>query len=109
MGLPHDFEGDSSSSHASSNPATYAAPHPASNSPTDTPCDATSSDRPCRPLQLRSWSARRLEAGQTRLVLPSSPCRFPAANLTTTTSRSLQLRRWLCQLAGRLVGRQEGM
>merc|ERR1719323_2503132 len=97
----------------------------ASPNATDHPATPTAwSSRP----QLRCGCHPHLGCLEEGLVLPAPPCGMPfngtttttpdcasfgasirAANSSTTASRSLQLRRWICKLAGGVVCGQEGM
>jgi len=86
-----------------------AARHAAANSATAS--TANSAARPswtCRSVQLRCWTVFCLGGEQAAVVL-QFPSHLRAANRTTSSSRSLQLRGWFRQLAGGLVSAEEGM
>lgn len=59
-------------------------------------------------FQLRSWCLPNLGACQAELVLPASPSLWSGYH-ASSASRPLQLRRWLRELVGGLVGWQEGV
>jgi len=117
----HSFAGDHADSpaHSVSHTATHTATHATANSTRDSAPDsascttppthaAPSTSRACRSVQLRGGILPRLGWSQADLVLqPSSYLR--SADGTTTPSRSLQLRGWICKLAGGLVCGQEGV
>merc|ERR1712060_995492 len=61
-----------------------------------------------RSLQLRSRQVPDLGATEEGLVLHEPP-RLRTADRSSRSRRPIQLRRWLLQLVGRLVGRKEGV
>jgi len=89
--------------HTAANPAAHPA-HTAAPAGTNFP---TSPDWTSRSIQLRrgsvSWVGRR----QAGVVLQNPPHLRRPAHTTTSSGRPLQLRRWICELAGWLVSAQE--
>lgn len=112
-------------------PTTYAAANAATDSTANATTKPNSATWPSRPLQLCGGSAGVLAAAEEGLVLSGAPFGLPnsAANkaaappnvppnvsayhlatyATAASCRSVQLRRWLRKLDGRLVCRQEGV
>jgi len=125
--LPHDEStGDDPDAAPDTFPDTASNPSP--DAAAHTPCHPW---RSCGSLQLRCRRREHVATGQEGLVLPYSPprvptnCAAPAAHLPTTNAnahpatgaadrageacRSVQLRRWLRELASRLVSAKEGV
>lgn len=108
--------------HISKHATPNATPDASTHTATHTTTAAYSAPRP----KLRHWRSSHMGWIQEGVLLPRPPPWLPNdqahahpnyathahpnyATRTTRPSGPIQLRRWLCQLAGRLVSRQKGM
>jgi len=109
--------------HSAAHAATHAAAHAATHATTHATANTAQAFWASGPLQLRSESGEYVGSRQEGLVLQGASSRMPTADLAasaadlatsdadspTCARRPLQLRRWIRELAGRLVGGQEGL
>jgi len=128
QGLLH-YSSASNASHDAGNALPNASAHATSNAAANPTCDAR---RPCRPFQLRCRPREHVESGQEGVVLPHSSPWVPShccsdrahrayrtaadahlaassADRSGEASRPIQLRRWICKLASRLVSSKKGV
>lgn len=97
-----------SAAHSAANTAANPATHPTHTAaaPAAANC-STSADWTSRSIQLRGGSISWVGWRQAGVVLQNPPHLRRPAHTTTSSGRSLQLRRWIRELAGRMVSAEE--
>jgi len=99
-----------SAAHTATNTAANPATHPTHTAATPAAANfATSPDWTSRSIQLRGGSISWVGWRQAGVVLQNPPHLRRPAHTTTSSGRSLQLRRWIRELAGRVVSAQESL